>query len=127
MREARLPALEAPAEGEVRLVDVGKHRIGLFRVSGALHALANRCPHRGAPLCEGRLATPVELHPDGPALGMRGSVVRCPWHKWEFEIATGRCLVDEKLRVRRYAVRTEGDEIIVSLDQPASPPMSSAA
>jgi nitrite reductase (NADH) small subunit len=120
MREARLPLLEAPTEGEVRLVDVGKHRVGLFRVDGVLHALANRCPHRGAPLCEGRVATPVEQHPDGPALGMHGSIVRCPWHKWEFEIATGRCLVDEKLRVRSYVVRTEGDEIVVSLDRAES-------
>ena len=119
MREARLPLLEAPAEGEVRLVDVGKHRIGLFRVGGALHAVANRCPHRGAPVCEGRVARPVELHPDGPALGVQASVVRCPWHKWEFEIATGRCVADAKLRVRCYAVRTEGDEIVVSLDRPA--------
>jgi nitrite reductase (NADH) small subunit len=119
MTEARLPLDQAPAEGEVRLVDVGKHRIGLYRVGGALHALANRCPHRGAPLCEGRVATPIELDLGRPALGQRASIVRCPWHKWEFEIATGRCLVDEKLRVRRYAVRTERNEIVVSLDQPA--------
>ena len=118
MREARLPLLEAPAEGEVRLVEVGKHRVGLFRVDGALHALANRCPHRGAPLCEGRVATPVELRGDGPEAGLRGSIVRCPWHKWEFEIATGRCLVDDGLRARRYVVRTEGDEVVISLDRP---------
>jgi nitrite reductase/ring-hydroxylating ferredoxin subunit len=118
MREARLPLHEAPAEGEVRLVEVGKHRVGLFRVDGALHALANRCPHRGAPLCEGRVATPVELRPDGPEAGLRGSIVRCPWHKWEFEIATGRCLVDDGLRARRYVVRTEGDEVVISLDRP---------
>jgi nitrite reductase/ring-hydroxylating ferredoxin subunit len=121
MREARLPLLEAPAEGEVRLLDVGKHRIGLFRVGDELHALANRCPHRGAALCEGRVATPIELNADGPALGMQSSILRCPWHKWEFEIATGRCLVDEKLRVRRYVVQTEADEIVISLDQPKSP------
>jgi nitrite reductase/ring-hydroxylating ferredoxin subunit len=118
MREARLPLLEAPTEGEVRLVDVGKHRVGLFRVDGKLHALANRCPHRGAPLCEGRVATPVELRPGGPEVGLPGSIVRCPWHKWEFEIATGRCLVDDGLRVRRYVVRTEGDEVVISLDHP---------
>ena len=118
MREARLPLLEAPAEGEVRLVEVGKHRVGLFRVDGALHALTNRCPHRGAPLCEGRVATPVELRGDGPEAGLRGSIVRCPWHKWEFEIATGRCLVDDGLRARRYVVRTEGDEVVISLDRP---------
>lgn len=117
-REARLPVAEAPDEGTVRIVDVGGHRVGLFRVEGALHALADRCPHRGAPLCAGKVATPIEAGPSGLTLGAPHSIVRCPWHKWEFEIATGRSLVDEKLRVRRYAVRIDGDDVVVSLDQP---------
>ena len=45
-----------------------------------------------------------------------GALVRCPWHKWDFDIATGRCEVDARLRVRRYAVRVEGEELVVSLD-----------
>ena len=100
------------------LLDVGGHRVDLFRVEGELHALADRCPHRGAPLCAGTIATPVEVRNGELALGRRGSVVRCPWHKWDYEIATGRCLVDEKLRVRRYAVLVEDDEIVISLDRP---------
>ena len=44
--------------------------------------------------------------------------MRCPWHKWEFDIASGRALVDERLRVRRYAVRVHGAEVVVSLDAP---------
>ena len=58
-------------------------------------------------------------------MGPHASVVRCPWHKWEFDIETGRCLVDEKLRVRRYDIRIEGDEIVVTLDRPT--PSSIAA
>jgi nitrite reductase/ring-hydroxylating ferredoxin subunit len=117
-REARLPLDEAPEEGVVQMVEVGGHRIGLYRVDGAFHALADRCPHRGAPLCAGRVATPIEAGPAGLTLGPAHSIVRCPWHKWEFEIATGRSLVDDKLRVRRYAVRVDGDELVVSLDAP---------
>jgi nitrite reductase (NADH) small subunit len=116
VREARLPLREAPEEGSMRMVEIGGHRVGLFRVGGELHALANRCPHRGAPLCAGRIATPIEIHDGELALGSRASVVRCPWHKWEFEIATGRCLVDDKLRARTYAVRVEADEVVVSLE-----------
>ena len=117
-REARLPLDEAPPEGTVRVLDVGGHRVGLFRVGDELHALADRCPHRGAPLCSGRVVTPIGVRDGELAVGERASVVRCPWHKWEFEIATGRCLVDEKLRVRSYAVHVEGDEVVVSLDRP---------
>ena len=35
-------------------------------------------------------------------------------------IASGRCEVDSRLRVRRYPVRVEGDELVVRLD--AAPP-----
>lgn len=116
-REARLPLHDAPAEGAVRMLEIGGHRVGLFCVRGKLHALADRCPHRGAPVCAGRIATPVEVHDGELVLGSPASILRCPWHKWEFEIATGRCLVDDKLRVRTYGVRVEAGEIVVSLDR----------
>ena len=119
-RETRLPIADAPAEGSTRLLEIGGVRVGLFRVGGDLHALADRCPHRGAPLCSGRVTTPIAYEHGELSLGLRASVLRCPWHKWEFDIATGRCLVDEKLRVRRYDVRVEGDEIVVALDRPSS-------
>jgi nitrite reductase (NADH) small subunit len=118
VREARLPLDEAPAEGSVRMLDVGGHRVGLYRVDDTLYALADRCPHRGAPLCSGRIATPVEASDGALTVGKPGSIVRCPWHKWEYEISTGRCLVDERLRVRTYAVELDGDQIVVSLDRP---------
>jgi nitrite reductase/ring-hydroxylating ferredoxin subunit len=119
VREARLRLDEAPVEGSVRMLDVGGHRVGLYRVDDTLYALADRCPHRGAPLCSGRVATPVEARDGALTLGKPLSIVRCPWHKWEYEISTGRCLVDDRLRVRQYAVRVDGDQIVVSLDQPA--------
>jgi nitrite reductase (NADH) small subunit len=119
VREARLPVADAPAEGGVRMVEIGGHRIGLYRVGDALHAVADRCPHRGAPICAGRVVTPIEVRDGGLELGDRASVLRCPWHKWEFEITSGRCLVDERLRLRRYSVQVEGEDVVVSLDQPA--------
>jgi len=120
-REIRMPACDAPAEGDVRLVEIGSHRVGVFRVAGTLHALADRCPHRGAPICSsGELATEIVATGDALGLGSPRAILRCPWHKWDFEIATGHCAVDSRLRVRRYMVRTEGDEIIVSLDRPGA-------
>jgi nitrite reductase/ring-hydroxylating ferredoxin subunit len=118
-RETRVPLRDVPAEGDVRMVEIAGHRIGLYRVGEELHALADRCPHRGAPICAGRVVTPVEVRDGRLELGDRASVLRCPWHKWEFEIASGRCLVDERLRLRRYAIQVEGDEVVVSLDRPS--------
>ena len=117
--ELRLPLADAPVQGERRMLELGGHPIGLFRVGEELHALADRCPHRGAPLCSsGRVATGIEPRDGRLTLGEPDTVVRCPWHKWDFDIATGRCAVDARLRVRRYAVRIEGEEVVVSLRHP---------
>jgi nitrite reductase/ring-hydroxylating ferredoxin subunit len=116
-REARLPLSDAPPEGTVHMLDIDGHQIGLYKVAGTLHAIHNRCPHRGAPLCTGKIATPIRTSAGELTLGPRHSILRCPWHKWEFEIATGQCLVDERLRLKRYAVLIDGDEIVVTLDQ----------
>lgn len=120
VREARVPLADAPAPGAVLLVDVGGRRVGVYQVGDELHALADRCPHRGAPLCAGTVVTAIELRDGEVSLGEKDAVLRCPWHKWEFSIATGRSLVDPTLRARRHTVRVEGDEIVVSLDAPAS-------
>ncbi len=119
-REARLPLGEAPAEGERRLVELGGHTIGVFRLDGEFFALADRCPHRGAPLCSsGEVVNAVEGVGHEARMTREGALVRCPWHKWDFDIATGRCTVDARLRVRRYPAWVEGDDLVVSLD--ASP------
>ncbi len=117
--QARIPLASAPAPGERRMLEVGGRRVGLYRVGEELHALADRCPHRGAPLCSsGKVVTAIELRDGRPALGPAGALVRCPWHKWDFDIASGRCEVHPRLRVRRYAVRVDGDDVVVSLAHP---------
>jgi nitrite reductase/ring-hydroxylating ferredoxin subunit len=120
-REARLPLAEAPREGEVRIVEIRGRRIGVYRVGEALYALADRCPHRGAPLCAGSVATAVDVRDGELVLGTRNGTIRCPWHKWEFDIASGRALADERLRVRRYPVRVQDGEVVVSLDAHPAP------
>jgi 3-phenylpropionate/trans-cinnamate dioxygenase ferredoxin subunit len=117
-REARLPLTEAPAEGERRLVELAGRTVGVFRLDDGYFALADRCPHRGAPLCSrGEVVNAIEGVGDRSSRVTReGALVRCPWHKWDFDIATGRCEVDARLRVRRYDVRVDGEELVVSLD-----------
>jgi len=121
IREVRIAADEVPGPGEVAIVTIGHHRIGVIRVGGEVHALADRCPHRGAPLCSsGQVVTGIDRRADGTLeLGREGALIRCPWHKWDFDISTGTCAVDVHMRVRRYAVRMEGEDVIVSLDRQA--------
>jgi nitrite reductase (NADH) small subunit len=120
-RQVRLRARDIPRHG-VAMVQIGHHRIGVMCVGDDVHALADRCPHRGAPLCSyGEVVTGIERGPDGTLhLGAPGALIRCPWHKWDFDIASGACLADPAMRVRRYAVIQDGDDVVVSLDKPAT-------
>ena len=102
----------------MRIVEIDGRRIGLYRVGDELFALADRCPHRGAPLCSGSVATSIDVRDGELVLGTPNGTLRCPWHKWEFDIASGRALADDRLRVRRYAVSVHGAEVVVSLDAP---------
>ena len=54
--------------------------IAVFRDAGKLYALAERCPHRGARLSQGRC-----LYPGSGTLS-------CAYHGWTFSGETGRCV-----------------------------------
>jgi nitrite reductase/ring-hydroxylating ferredoxin subunit len=89
--------------------------IGLFNVGGKFHALANRCPHKGGPLCDGLITGLAKSGGPGDYQLIRnGEFVRCPWHGWEFEIATGQSYCDPKtMRIRQFEVTVEsGDELV---------------
>ena len=37
----------------------------------------------------------------------------CPWHGYEYDLKTGECIGDRKLKLRKYKVVKRGDEIFV--------------
>jgi nitrite reductase (NADH) small subunit len=84
---------------------VGGREVGVVwdAESGAAHGVRNRCPHHGAPLCLGRMRTRETGTPGRYELADE-RVLRCPWHGWEFDVATGRCLDDDAMRVAVYPV-----------------------
>ncbi len=109
----------------------GRAGIGVFNVNGRFHALRNICPHKTGPLCAGRVSGRIvaDAPPSGRPLGDEtygverdGEIIRCPWHLWEFEIATGRCLVDDSVRVKTYPVSIEGGQVVVYADVADLPP-----
>jgi nitrite reductase/ring-hydroxylating ferredoxin subunit len=100
--------------GERKIITVAGREIGVFNVGGEFYALRNICPHRGAPLCRGRLRPLVISHDVYHVDSERdGEILKCPWHQWEFDIKTGKALFDVNLRVKTYDVKQEGDEIVV--------------
>jgi nitrite reductase/ring-hydroxylating ferredoxin subunit len=37
----------------------------------------------------------------------------CPWHGYEYELTTGECVGDRKLKLRKYEVVRRGEDIFV--------------
>lgn len=109
MARHNLGPLTGFPEGEQRLVEVAGRSIGVFNVRGRLFALRNRCPHQGGPLCSGRVFTRLESDRPGQYRYADGEfLVECPWHGWEFDLATGQSWFDPaRTRVRPYPLTVE--------------------
>jgi nitrite reductase (NADH) small subunit len=119
----------APGSRKIIVPFRGRAGIGVFNVNGAYYALRNLCPHKQGPLCTGRVSgrvvatAPPSTYAPQLELVRDGEIIRCPWHLYEFEIATGRCLVDPKLRVKTFPVAVEGDDVVVYADEADVPPL----
>ena len=74
--------------------------VALFNVEGNFYALDGICPHAGGPLGEGDL---------------RGHVVTCPWHGWQFDVTTGQNSLNPRLEHTKFPVKIEGNEISVEI------------
>ncbi len=86
--------------GTARELTVGGRIVALFNVDGVLFALDGNCPHMGGPLGNGALS---------------GSVVTCPWHGWQFDVTTGRNLLNPRIEQTRFPLKIEGNDVWVEL------------
>ncbi|MBI2104934.1 MAG: Rieske 2Fe-2S domain-containing protein [Candidatus Omnitrophica bacterium] len=86
--------------GTGKVVEVGGKAIAVFNCDGIFYAIENTCKHRGGPLGEGSLA---------------GTTVTCPWHGWEYDVASGSCQTDPSTKVQAFSVKVEGDDVLVAV------------
>jgi nitrite reductase/ring-hydroxylating ferredoxin subunit len=92
-----------------RIVRVGGREIGVFRVEDRFYAVRNRCPHQGGPLCIGRVFPRIVSDEPGEFRldGARPPLVVCPWHGWQYDMATGQSYAPGDPHVRSYSVSVE--------------------
>jgi nitrite reductase/ring-hydroxylating ferredoxin subunit len=108
-------------DGDRKIVQHGTHDIGVFHWEGQFYAYSNLCLHQGGPACEGLLMHQVEdvIGPDKTWVGQKFSDQQinfvCPWHGYEYDLKTGECVPDRRLRLKKYNVVRKGDEIFVSI------------
>jgi len=85
-------------DGTIREFQLNGHTIAVGNVGGKFYALSNTCLHRGGPLGQGIL----EDH-----------VVTCPWHGWQYDVTTGKVMMNPSVGVETYAVEVRGDDLFV--------------
>ncbi|HXK30864.1 MAG TPA: Rieske 2Fe-2S domain-containing protein [Candidatus Binatia bacterium] len=82
-------------EGSAKLVRMEGDEMAVFKMNGQLYGIQNTCPHEGGQLCKGWI--------DG------GEVV-CPLHGYKFDLKTGACSTDPKLKVKVFKLVAQGDQ-----------------
>jgi nitrite reductase/ring-hydroxylating ferredoxin subunit len=103
-------------EGTLTSVTAEGRELVVVRWRGELYAVRNICPHQshrftGGAVHDGLSGTPgrIQLAPDSPLL-------TCPVHRWKFSLRSGRCVVDERLRVRAYPVCIANGRVLVDTE-----------
>ena len=86
--------------GTGKVVETGGKTIAVFNCDGTFYAVDNRCKHRGGPLGEGSLSA---------------TTVTCPWHGWEYDVTSGECQMDPSIKVQKFDVKVEGEDIFISI------------
>jgi nitrite reductase/ring-hydroxylating ferredoxin subunit len=101
--------------GTRKKVSVANRDIVVLNIKGELFALSDKCPHKGASLCNGLLTGLVRSDGPGDYQHERaGEILRCPWHQWEFDVRTGRSYCDpRRLRLMQFPVTVEPGTSVV--------------
>jgi nitrite reductase/ring-hydroxylating ferredoxin subunit len=77
--------------------------VAVFFVGGSFFAVEDYCPHRAGPLSEG---------------SRKEAEVSCPWHGARFDLRTGSCLSDQRIRaLRTFSVTVEKGHVYVSAEE----------
>lgn len=102
--------------GKAKMIQAGNKEIGIFLVEERVYAVLNVCPHARAPICQGRVEGMLDYSlADGYDLKQDCKVLRCPWHHWEFELETGKAVVQIKQRLKTYELKVENDQVWIEL------------
>jgi len=88
--------------GKSAIIEVGEKEIALFNYKGDYYAIDNICPHRGAPLGEGRIEEGILI---------------CPNHEWRFELKSGWCPQNPELSTEVYPIKVHEGKIYVRLEK----------
>jgi len=90
---------EIPA-GTIREFQVDGKTMAISNIDGKFYAISNTCLHRGGPLGQGEL---------------KGKIVTCPWHGWQYDVTTGKLAANPAVAVATFVIEVRGDDIWVDI------------
>lgn len=88
-----------PPGGSAEVVSDGRI-FAVFNVDGTFHVLDGICPHAGGPLGKGTL---------------RGNIVTCPWHGWQFDVSNGQHCLNHRLSQTHYDAKIEDGKVVAEI------------
>ena len=106
-----------------KVVEVDGAEVGVFCRNGKFTAFENVCPHMGGPVCQGKIIARVQerIAEDKTSLGLSFSKdqcnVVCPWHGYEFDIATGQNQGNPRMRLRPARIAVVDEELVLTLGE----------
>jgi len=120
MTEWRVCTLAELEERGRSTVEVDGRSVGVFLLDDGLRAYTDICPHQGGPVCQGKVMPRVValLGPDREvvteAYADDAFHIVCPWHGWEFDIDSGRCVGDSRYGLQPYRVFERDGQVYVA-------------
>jgi nitrite reductase/ring-hydroxylating ferredoxin subunit len=123
MREIVLGPVSSFTDPGRKVVDIDGVEVGVFHLKGRFTAYENLCPHQGGPVCQGKIVPRVEeiVGADRRSNGMSFSKTQtnivCPWHGYEFDIATGCHQGDQRLRLRMIDVHVADGDVVLRMPE----------
>jgi nitrite reductase (NADH) small subunit len=86
---------EIPA-GSIREFQVDGLTVAIANVGNKFYAISNTCLHRGGPLGQGLL---------------QGVAVTCPWHGWQYDVTSGKLVMNQAVAVKSFKIEVRGDDL----------------
>ncbi len=88
-------------EGDIRIVEWDGHSLLFWRQGDEVRCYENACAHLGMPLDGGRLED--------------GGILTCPYHGFQYVLATGECLTAPEVQLQPHTVQVIAGRVRVKL------------
>lgn len=114
-------ALRDVEAGARPTVATSRGEVTVLHANGKLHAIVNECVHMGGPVGEGQVLGRVRAVLDDRKRLVREEFdderpqIICPWHGWAYDLATGVCAGDPRLKLHVLPVHVEEGQVYVDI------------